>query len=82
MKPYVKFTKSEHTFKANFGQVHRVTEYAGGEPYEGPHTVTPTNETQVLETKNKVMSENLIVNPIPNNYGLVTYNQDRNLTIT
>ena len=43
-------------------------------PYEGPYTFTPTNETQVVLTASKALSENLVINPIPSNYGLVTYN--------
>lgn len=42
--------------------------------YTGSYTVTPTRETQVLNTKDKVMTGNVTVNPIPQNYGLVTWN--------
>lgn len=42
--------------------------------YTGPYTVTPTRTTQVLFTDNKYMKENIIINPIPKNYGLVTWN--------
>ena len=45
-----------------------------GDPYEGEYTVTPSSTTQVLETNGKVMTGNLTVNPIPQNYGLVTWN--------
>ena len=46
---------------------------AEGEPYEGPYEVTPTQETQVLRTAQKVSSRNIVVNPIPSNYGLITW---------
>lgn len=42
--------------------------------YEGPVEVTPSAEGQVLETENLYMTENITIGPIPNNYGLITYN--------
>lgn len=46
----------------------------GGIPYTGPCEVTPCSEEVVLETSDKVMTSNIVVKPIPNNYGLITYN--------
>lgn len=42
--------------------------------YDGAYEVTPTRETQVLDTALKAMSGNVIVKPIPSNYGLITWN--------
>lgn len=42
--------------------------------YEGTVEVTPSTEEQRLETANFYMRDDIIVNPIPNNYGLITYN--------
>jgi len=42
--------------------------------YEGPCEATPTRETQIFPTGGKQMPENFTVNPIPRNYGLITYN--------
>lgn len=42
--------------------------------YDGPTTVTPTQETQVLPTAGLVVAANITVNPIPSNYGLITWN--------
>ena len=42
--------------------------------YTGSYMVTPSRETQTLNTKDKVMTGNVTVNPIPSNYGLVTWN--------
>lgn len=42
--------------------------------YDGPYTVTPTQETQTLEIQNKRATENITINPIPDNYGLITWN--------
>lgn len=48
----------------------------GGEfqPYEGEYEVTPSLETQVLETNGLRMTRNVTINPIPSNYGLITWN--------
>ena len=43
-------------------------------PYEGPIEFTPTSEEQVIETAGKSVAENIIIHPIPSNYGLITYN--------
>lgn len=42
--------------------------------YTGAYEVTPTRETQTLATENLMMTDNVIVNPIPPQYGLITYN--------
>lgn len=44
------------------------------EPYTGDYTVTPSAETQTLSTEGLMMTSNVTVNPIPSNYGLITYN--------
>lgn len=44
------------------------------ETYEGSYEVTPTRQEQVLLTANKILLENIVVNPIPQNYGLITWN--------
>jgi len=42
--------------------------------YDGAYEVTPTEDTQILETHGKIMAHDVQVNPIPNNYGLITWN--------
>lgn len=42
--------------------------------YTGPLTVTPSEETQVLQTERLTMPGNVVVEPIPSNYGLITWN--------
>lgn len=49
----------------------RTTNY---EEYSGVTTVTPSEEIQTLQTEDKVVLENIIINPIPSNYGLITWN--------
>ena len=43
-------------------------------PYEGPYTVTPSAQRKTLVTRGYAMTGNVIIEPIPQNYGLVTYN--------
>lgn len=45
---------------------------AGGQ-YPGPYTVTPTRSTQTLATYGQTMGANVTINPIPPEYGLVSY---------
>ncbi len=42
--------------------------------YEGPYEFIPTEETQTVECENMLTTENIVINPIPNNYGLITWN--------
>lgn len=42
--------------------------------FSGPYTITPTQQTQTLATQGKKMTQNIVVNPIPSNYGLITWN--------
>ena len=41
--------------------------------YEGEYTFTPTSEVQVIETERKWLTNNITINPIPSNYGLITW---------
>lgn len=49
--------------------------YNGTAPpdYEGAYEVTPTLETQTLPTENRRLVQDVIVNPIPEYYGLITW---------
>lgn len=57
-------------------QVKTVSSGGGGAviKYTGEYEVTPSSETVVLETASKLMTRNVTVNPIPSNYGLITWN--------
>ena len=52
------------------------------ETYDGVYEITPTTEPQTLPTARKIMAADVIVNAIPKEYGLVTYNQDKIIKIT
>jgi len=42
-------------------------------PYEGITEVTPSAETQTLQTNGLMLQANITINPIPSNYGLITW---------
>ena len=44
------------------------------DPYEGEYTITPSGAVQILATKNKKATQNITIQPIPQNYGLITWN--------
>ena len=37
--------------------------------YDGITEITPSNQAQVLQTSNKALTRNIVVNPIPEDYG-------------
>ena len=41
--------------------------------YEGAYQFTPSSETQIIETRNKTLEGDITINPIPSNYGLITW---------
>ena len=42
--------------------------------YEGATEITPSEEAQILDTALFYMTENITINAIPNNYGLIEWN--------
>ena len=49
-------------------------DYVERDPYMGAYTVTPGDETITLDTQNLRMTDNVTINPVPSNYGRITYN--------
>lgn len=49
-------------------------DYVERDPYEGDYEIIPSSEAQILSTKSKRMTADVVVNPIPQNYGLITWN--------
>ena len=49
-------------------------EYIDVDPYTGEYEVTPSAESQALDTIGKRLTANVVINPIPSNYGLITWN--------
>jgi hypothetical protein len=44
------------------------------DPYEGEYVITPSGAVQILATKDKKAAQNITIQPIPQNYGLITWN--------
>lgn len=42
--------------------------------YDGEYEFTPTQSTQTVQISGKAASQDIIINPIPSNYGLITWN--------
>lgn len=58
------------------GEVGTITVVHSGELpyYTGPFEVTPSQATQTLYTAETSLDGNIVINPIPSNYGLITWN--------
>lgn len=41
--------------------------------YRGDYTLTPSTSTQVIPMKGKTALADITINPIPSNYGLITW---------
>lgn len=52
----------------------REIKYAPQEEYRGPTTFTPSGEIQRINTAGLLVTADLTINPIPSNYGLITWN--------
>lgn len=57
-------------FFARFGEFFGITP----DPFTGEYEYTPTQSTQTVEISGKMATQNIIINPIPSNYGLITWN--------
>lgn len=69
-------------FRAELGEILQVGTGRVLPTFSGPYEVTPTEETQTLLTNGKRLTENVIVAPIPPQYGRVTYDNTRTLTVS
>lgn len=58
------------------GIITKVTEY-DIPPYTGRVVVTPSEDTQILQTAEKSVAQDIIVNPIPANYGRIVWDGSR-----
>lgn len=61
-------------FSNILGEVGIFTEVHTDVQYTGEYTVTPSSDQQVLQTRDMVCYDNITVEPIPSNYGLITWN--------
>lgn len=51
-----------------------VREYVDRDPYAGAYTITPSDEEQILDTKNFRMTDNITVKAVPSTYGHISWN--------
>ena len=66
----VAFRDAEERFGAEFTNIQP---FVNVPTYDGETTVTPSGEVQVLPTAGLRLVGNVTVTPIPNNYGLITW---------
>lgn len=66
----VRLTGNTQNLSVNLGEIQTVTD--GGELYEGDYEVTPKAEAQTMFTRDKVMSNDVIIEAIPYNEVLNT----------
>ena len=66
-------TEFDLVLDGEYGEIVRVNAH-DLPTYTGATTVTPTTETQTLQTANKSVLSDITINPIPSNYGLITWN--------
>lgn len=52
------------------GEIIKVKE---ADPYTGETVITPSQETQVLQTTGLMIPTDITIKPIPSNYGLITW---------
>lgn len=45
----------------------------GAEPYHGSYEFTPTDQEQVVPTADKVLGYDIVIHPIPSNYGQISW---------
>ena len=61
---------------ANINIINGKIEMSTYAPYEGPYTVEPNNQQQILSTTNKKASDDISVEEIPDSYSVVMRDGD------
>ena len=81
MKFKISFSDTNAQFNTNLKETNESFDVGFGDAYimhidkyTGDYEVTPSKDAQILQTQGKFMEHNLTVNPIPSNYGLITWN--------
>lgn len=66
---------TSRTIEADADITTKVEHYYSQYPdYEGETTFTPSVEMQTIPTAHTVLLSDITINPIPSNYGLITWN--------
>ena len=56
-----------------YAEFESVVEVGKLDYYDGPYEYTPTQSEQIVEIFAKTARENITINPIPRNYGRISY---------
>lgn len=64
---------AEFTSTNNFDAVFDTVVEIAPDPYIGQYEFTPADEQQTINIKKKVATDNIIINPIPSNYGKIAW---------
>lgn len=78
----VEFNVLHHRIPVLFKNLLTVATAIEADPYTGAYEVIPAEAAQTLNTTGKLMSGNVVVKPIPKEYGRVTYDNRKIITIT
>lgn len=76
----VKFQEQERAFPVSFGgnDTRINVEFSGGGgggvPYRGEYEVTPAEEEQTLQTANRILAHDVVINPVPDDYARMAWN--------
>lgn len=61
----LEFSETNCSFEVDLGEVYRVPNPGQAEYYDGSYIVTPKVEDQVLQTSDKLMSDDVTIKAIP-----------------
>ena len=64
-------TSSEETIGMDIGAEYAMSDT---DPFEGSYEYTPSEQTQTIPIEDMRATQDIVINPIPSNYGLITYN--------
>lgn len=76
----IDFDSDKKAFNIGFKDAQLVTKPV--DEYEGEYEVTPKDTKQIMLTKGKLLAEDITINPIPERYGLITYDHNRTITVS
>lgn len=62
---------ADTVFDGDYGEFKTVST---AEAYDGDYEIIPTNEEQIIPIMGKLATDNFTIRPIPQNYGLITWN--------
>lgn len=76
VKGDIKLATTNISGGVSFSQTHLNGEISipRGERYSGDYRITPTTSTQVIAIAGKTATQDITIDPIPSNYGLITWN--------